>query len=103
MPNNEYALSSWRKVSRLVAHDIRSATLKSDNGVPRRAIAGIPVISQMYRSKEVLLPSSSPSFEKKSTDAGAISSCRVQPRVNHALFRNVDSQFSLYLPAELVR
>src|SRR4051812_24114321 len=100
MPSSEYAMSSWRKVSRHAAHDIRSATLKSDNGLPRRAMAGMPVTSQMCRSREALLPRSSLSLEKKSTDAGAISSCRVQPRENHSLFRNVHSQASLDPSAE---
>lgn len=60
MPNSEYALSSWRKVSRRAAYDNRSATLRSDKGLPRRALAGMPVTSQMCRSREALLPSSSP-------------------------------------------
>ena len=67
-------ISSLRVVSRFSAHDIRSVTLKSDKGPPRRALTGIPVISQICRSRDTLLPSSSPSFEKNSTEAGAISS-----------------------------
>jgi hypothetical protein len=79
---NEYAWSSSQVVLRLPAHDISSAMLKSDKGLPRRALAGIPVISQTCRSRVGLSPNSFPSFEKNSTDFGAISSWRVQPRVN---------------------
>ena len=102
IPSSEYALSSWRKVLRLAAHDNRSSTLKADKGLPRSTLAGMPVISQMFRSREALLPNSSPSLEKKSTDASAISSCRVQPRENHSLLRNVHFQASFDPSAESV-
>jgi hypothetical protein len=103
MPSSEYALSSWRKVLRLAAYDNRSVMLKSDKGLPRRVLAGMPVTLQMYYSREALLPNNPPSSEKKSTDTGVISSCRVQPRENYALFRNIGSQSSLDLLAESVR
>ncbi len=74
MPSNEYAISSLHVVSRFCDHDIRSVTLRSDNEPPRRALTGIPVISQICASRDALLPNSSPSFEKNSTEAGAISS-----------------------------
>ena len=74
MPSSKYAISSLQVVSRLAAYNIRSMTLKSGKEPPRRALTGIPVISQICRSRDALLPSSSPSFEKNSTDAGAISS-----------------------------
>lgn len=74
MPSNEYAKSSLYVVSCFCNHNSRSVTLKSNNEPPRRALAGIPIISQICTSRNTLLPSSSPSFEKNSTEAGVISS-----------------------------
>jgi hypothetical protein len=49
----------------------------------------MPVISQMFCLKKALLLNSSSLLEKKSTNAGVISSYKVQPYKNHSLFRNV--------------
>jgi hypothetical protein len=44
------------------------------------------VISQMFYLREALLLNSSFLLKKKSTDAGVISFCKVQPCENYSLF-----------------
>ena len=94
IPSKAYALSSLRVVCRLSCHDIRSVMLKVHKRSPRRARGGIRVMLQMCCCSVSLLPIRSPSFVKKSTDTGARSSWRVQPRVNHLLLRKANSKVS---------
>jgi hypothetical protein len=64
---------------------------KCVKGCPRRAAIATPVIPWIGRSNDVLMPRRSPSCENNSTDAGAISSCNVQPQLSHLLFRKAAS------------
>jgi hypothetical protein len=52
IPSNEYAMSSLHVVSRFCDYDI-PVTLRSNNEPPSRALAGIPVISQICASREL--------------------------------------------------
>jgi hypothetical protein len=63
MPSSKYTISSLQVVSRLAAYNIRLVTLKSGKEPPYRALTGIPIISQIRRFRDALLPSSSPSFQ----------------------------------------
>jgi hypothetical protein len=84
MPISEYASSSTQVIVRFDAHDIRLATENTtDSTSLSRSLFGIPVISLMAASNLRFSEIRSHSLEKNMTVAGAINSCKVQPRVNH--------------------
>ena len=91
MPIREYASSSTRVVLLRAAHDIRLATLTtSRDSVPFRIPTSMPVISCTTPAKVCLVPIGRQFIVRKVTVDGAMSSWRVQPRVNHVEARNFD-------------
>src|ERR1700733_11931629 len=91
MPIKQYAASSSIVVTRFAAQLFRSETENICKGLPSRACKEMPVISCIWAFNDTLSPSRLPSEEKNSTEAGASSSCNVQPRVNHLLSRKARS------------
>ena len=92
IPIREYASSSILVVSRSDAHEMRRAagidwSLTSD----RRTSMSMPVTCSMRPGEAHLLHNGVQLAERKTTSRGAISSCKVQPRVNHLLRRNAES------------
>src|SRR4051794_38096662 len=92
MPKSEYALFCPRVVCRLFAHKNRSSMSKWKRRDCRSAVSGTFVILWICCSRVLLLSRLLSSREKNSTDLGARSSCKVQPRVNYLLSRKAESQ-----------
>lgn len=87
IPNKSYTLSSFNVGVLLAVQLIRSSMLNEERSCPVNTPIGILLIRLISCSNDILLPSSLPSLEKNSIVGGATSSCNVQPRVNHRLWR----------------
>ena len=88
----QYASSSMRVVRRLAAQDMRCATLvtaKCDSRVSTCFL--MPVMCSSSAESTCLSPRTVHSLERKSTVAGAISSCSVHPRVCQRARRKAES------------
>ncbi|KAM6513093.1 hypothetical protein FSOLCH5_010791 [Fusarium solani] len=84
-PRRLYALSSDLVVVRFAAQDILFAMLKSSGSAPSSMAASIFVMLEMISLRFSFVPIFCQAQLKNSTVAGAMSSCSVQPRVNHTL------------------
>ena len=88
---SEYAWSSTLDVSRPAAHDMRHATLTSSSDrLWVRTRRSMPVTFSTRDASRHFGPMTSHALDKKMTEGGAMSSCRVHPRLNHLLFLNAD-------------
>lgn len=84
-PINEYARSSTFFVFRSAAQDIICATQKRLGfSTSLKTSTGIRVIFSNFFARSRLSPMEAQFLSKNSICFGAMSSCRVQPRVNHS-------------------
>ena len=91
-PMRQYASSSSRVVLRVLAHDIRRATLTSARSCSNRSTAvGTRVTLSSKPANSALYPRIVQSAETKMSSFGATSSCSVQPRACQRLLRNAES------------
>jgi hypothetical protein len=93
IPKRQYAVSSNLVVSLFDADDMRLAMLTDGMWGVRRLDSSIPVIHVINWDKVCLDPIYRQLFVNICTSAGTISSCSVQPLVNHRLRVKDDSKF----------
>lgn len=83
MPRRQYASSSLRVVFRPAAQESFFATLSSVRSHSCvRASVSIPLMREMVYNRSCFQPIGFQSLPKKATLEGAMSSCKVQPRVH---------------------